>query len=150
MSFRIPPIIQLAIFGGVSWVIAYLTPFLDFEGAWRYCLAALSLSLSAVILALALKAFIQAKTTVNPLEPDDTETLVVIGLYRISRNPMYVGMAAALISLSFLIGNYAAFVGPTIFIWSITQFQIKPEEEALRRKFGPSFDAYASRTRRWV
>ena len=101
-------------------------------------------------LALALGAFIRARTTVNPLAPEEAATLVTTGLYRISRNPMYLAMAAILTGGAFLMGNLSAFVAPILFVWLMTEFQIKPEERALQARFGEAFDAYRIRTRRWI
>lgn len=150
MTLRIPPIIQVLICGALGWGLSRLVPFLAFDGVWQDVAALLFFGAGAVILALAVSAFIRARTTVNPLAPEDAETLVTSGLYRISRNPMYLAMSLVLTGSAFLNGNLAAFAGPLLFVWVMTLFQIKPEERALQAKFGEAFTAYRQRTRRWI
>ena len=112
MTLRIPPIIQMLLCGTLGWGLSWIAPFLAFDGVGRDVAALLFFSAGAVILGLSVNAFIRASTTVNPLAPEDAETLVTSGLYRISRNPMYLAMALVLTGSAFLIGNLAAFAGP--------------------------------------
>lgn len=150
MNLRIPPLVQVLICGAVGWGLSSMMPALAFTGMWRFAPAFLFFLAGAVILILALSAFNRARTTINPLAPEQAEALVTSGLYRISRNPMYLAMAAILTGGAFLIGNFAAFAGPVLFIWVMTEFQIKPEERALDAAFGESFAVYRQRTRRWI
>jgi len=150
MSLRIPPVVQVLICGAFGWGLSSVTPFLAFEGVWHSAAALLFFFAGMAILALALGAFIRARTTVNPLAPERAETLVTTGLYRVSRNPMYLAMAAILTGGAFLMGNLSAFLAPILFVWLMTEFQIKPEERALQARFGEAFDAYRIRTRRWI
>ena len=150
MTLRIPPIIQMLLCGTLGWGLSWIAPFLAFDGVGRDVAALLFFSAGAVILGLSVNAFIRASTTVNPLAPEDAETLVTSGLYRISRNPMYLAMALVLTGSAFLIGNLASFAGPLLFLWVMTVFQIKPEERALQAKFGEAFTVYRQRTRRWI
>ncbi|WP_371398375.1 isoprenylcysteine carboxylmethyltransferase family protein [Fretibacter rubidus] len=90
------------------------------------------------------------KTTVNPFKPEKTSTVVNGGPYRISRNPMYLGMLLVLISTAFLWPNYLAFPIIIGFVAYMTAFQIKPEEVALLAQFGPEYQKYMTRVRRWI
>lgn len=150
MILRIPPVIQGLISGAIGWGLSWLTPFLSFDGLWRTAAGLLFFSAGVGILVLSAGAFLRARTTVNPVAPEEAETLVTSGLYRISRNPMYLGMALILTGGAFMIGNLAAFTGPLLFVWVITLFQIKPEERALKAKFGEAYTAYCQHTRRWI
>ena len=134
----------------ISWGTSCLAPFLAFSGSWRLAFAGLFLAIGAIILVLAVRAFVRVRTTVNPLSPEEADTLVTNGLYRLSRNPMYLAMACLLVGVAFLIGNLAAFIGPVLFVCVMTELQIKPEERALHSKFGEAFLAYCRRTRRWI
>ena len=150
MSLRIPPVIQFLISGLLMWGITMLLPALDlslrlFEYAGSVLIAA-----GVILLFLALIAFARARTTVNPVEPDQAKTLVTTGLYRISRNPMYLAMALILLGGALRLSNIGAFITPALFVWSITMFQIKPEERALQSIFGEDFTAYRQQTRRWL
>jgi len=150
MSLRIPPVIQFLISGLLMWGITMLLPALDlslrlFEYAGSVLIAA-----GVMLLIVALIAFARARTTVNPVEPEQAKTLVTTGLYRISRNPMYLAMALILLGSALRLSNIGAFITPALFVWSTTMFQIKPEERALQSIFGEDFTAYRQQTRRWL
>jgi protein-S-isoprenylcysteine O-methyltransferase Ste14 len=87
---------------------------------------------------------------VNPLHPEATSSLVITGIYRHTRNPMYVGFAAVLLGWAAYLAAPLALLGPLTFVLYITRFQIIPEERALHAKFGPEFAAYQARVRRWI
>ncbi len=150
MSLRIPPIVQLLVCAVLAWALAKFTPQLAF-GAPFWVYAGYGLVAAGIfLLALALLAFARAGTTVNPLVPEQAETLVTTGLYRFTRNPMYLAMALILIGGALSLSNIAALAAPTIFVSAMTVLQIKPEERALQSVFGDAFTAYRERTRRWL
>lgn len=95
-------------------------------------------------------AFHKAKTTINPLKPDQSCEVVTEGIYRYSRNPMYLGMLLGLIGMVFYFGEASTLLGVIFFICYITAFQIKPEEKVLREKFGEVYVCYENQTRRWL
>ena len=104
----------------------------------------------AVILFLALGLFRRAETTVDPRYPSRSDTIVTGGIYRVTRNPMYVGMALVLLAIAIATGDVLNLLVLAFFLWFITRFQIRPEEEALRAKFGEAYDSYTRRVRRWL
>ena len=95
-------------------------------------------------------SFRAASTTVNPLQPDQASALVTSGVYRITRNPMYIGLATVLIGWSTFLGAPLGLVGVVGFMAYIQHFQIIPEEQALVRLFGAEFEAYQASARRWL
>ena len=95
-------------------------------------------------------AFRASRTTINPLKPERSSSLVVGGIYRITRNPMYVGMAFLLLAWAVHLSAWLSFTGILAFVLYITRFQIRPEERALQRIFGEAFNAYCARVRRWL
>jgi protein-S-isoprenylcysteine O-methyltransferase Ste14 len=99
---------------------------------------------------LGLLAFRAARTTINPMAPQRTRALVTGGVYRITRNPMYVGMALLLSAWAVALGSMWALAGPLGFMLFITRFQIRPEEQALHALFGETYAAYCRRVRRWL
>jgi len=92
----------------------------------------------------------QACTTPNPFTPHATDRLVTTGIYRYSRNPIYLGMLCCLLGWAVWLAHLLslAFVG--LFAAYLMRFQIQPEERALRQKFGHAYDAYARDVRRWL
>ena len=113
------------------------------------------ISLFLVILGLAIflsaiKSFRRQKTTVNPLEPRQASSLVTSGIFKFSRNPMYLGMLIVLLSISFKFNLIGGIITSLFFYVFITKFQIIPEEVAMNELFGDQFIDYSKRTRRWL
>ena len=96
-----------------------------------------------------LLAFRAARTTVNPLKPEAASALVQSGVYRVSRNPMYVGFALLLLAWCLYLGSLLSFIGVLSFVFFIDRFQVLPEERAMHSLFGTEFDDYAKKVRRW-
>ena len=90
------------------------------------------------------------KTTVSPVTPKNASALVSTGIYRYTRNPMYLGMLMLIIAIGLWIGNLMIIPASALFVWYITAYQIIPEEEALREKFGQAYDEYCNQVRRWI
>ena len=145
-----PPLIALLI-GFCIWLSAQMAP-----SDWT--LDSDVLTILAIMIGLAgfaldgvsILGFLQARTTINPLTPKATERLVTSGFYRVSRNPMYLGMALLLTAWCCWIGFMPGLIWLPPFVWLITVLQIKPEEAALEAKFGEAFLAYKAKVRRWI
>ncbi len=84
------------------------------------------------------------------MKPEAASSLVSTGIYRLSRNPMYVGLVFLLLALLVYLASALSIIGVLVFVLYINAFQIKPEERALMRKFGADFAEYKSRVRRWL
>lgn len=95
-------------------------------------------------------AFKKAKTTVNPLKPNESSYLVTSGVYRFSRNPMYLGMLVFLLMWAVFLASYLSLLGLVFFVCYITYFQIKPEELAMQALFSDEYREYCQRVRRWL
>ena len=94
--------------------------------------------------------FRSSGTTVDPLRPARASGLVTGGPNAVSRNPMYVGMAGALVAHALLRGGWGTLLPVAAFVGVIDRVQIRPEEAALRELFGEEYDAYCGRVRRWL
>lgn len=113
--------------------------------------AAAALVLGGLLLAMVgVLQFRQSRTTVNPMSPHKASAVVTSGLYRVSRNPMYLGMAIALLGVAAWGSTLAGYLLVLGFCWYLTRFQIIPEEKALLATFGQEFAQYVARVRRWV
>jgi protein-S-isoprenylcysteine O-methyltransferase Ste14 len=150
LELRVPPLLVWVVFAGAMLGVARLVPTLTFKvtGAFAFALALAVLG-GAVALA-GVFAFRRARTTVNPLAPSAAGSVVSGGIYRATRNPMYLGFLMALAGWAAHLSNAAAALLLPAFVAYMTRFQIKPEERALAAKFGPQFTQYMSRVRRWV
>lgn len=144
-----PPLVALALAGGM-WGLARVAPSLGLDFAIRVpvavavALAGLAFDFSGLL------AFLRQKTTVNPLKPERATSLVTGGVYRFTRNPMYVGMLLFLLAWGVYLDCLPAFAGPVLFVLYMNRFQIGPEERVLREKFGAPFEAYMGEVRRWL
>jgi len=85
-----------------------------------------------------------------PFTPDQSSTLVSTGIYRYSRNPMYLGFLLALAGWCVYLANWASMLLLPLFIVYMNRFQIAPEERALHRHFGQPFTNYTQAVRRWI
>ena len=146
MKLKIPPPLQAMIFGFIMWAINRWSGFGQAECALPIIIAAAGL---AIIIMAALN-FKAAKTTVNPLKPSEASSLVIVGVFKISRNPMYLGMLIILVAWALYLGNFISVAVLPVFVLYITNFQIKPEEEALVEIFGNEYKEYCSSVRRWI
>ncbi|MDE3272826.1 methyltransferase family protein [Pseudoalteromonas sp. G4] len=95
-------------------------------------------------------SFRKASTTVNPLKPETATCLVTSGIFQYTRNPMYLGMAVAILGFAILLGSWLSLLGVLVFVLFIERFQIKPEEAALTECFGDQFTRYKTNVRRWL
>ncbi|PJG84148.1 methyltransferase family protein [Caviibacterium pharyngocola] len=102
------------------------------------------------IAAISLWQFHVVKTTVHPLQLEKTSVLVTNGIYRISRNPMYLSLLLLLISWCLYLGSLGGLLGVILFVFIINELHIKPEEKVLTEYFGNQYREYQRKVRRWV
>ncbi|WP_370427161.1 isoprenylcysteine carboxylmethyltransferase family protein [Actinobacillus pleuropneumoniae] len=110
----------------------------------------LFLLLSAIVGLMSVYAFFKVKTAFTPLDPTQTNKLVVQGIYRVSRNPMYLSLVLALIAWGIWLNSYFAILVIAGFMWYVDRFQIIPEERVLVQKFGKDFTDYQTKVRKWL
>ena len=150
LDLRVPPPIVGLLLAAGMWVTSRATPLVAVPANVRFVVAALLFAIGCTFALGGVIAFNRARTTVNPLKPETTSTLVSDGVYRITRNPMYVGFLVMLVAWAALLSSAWALVGPVVFALYITRFQIVPEEKALHALFGEPFASYRARVRRWL
>ena len=117
---------------------------------YRTLFSILILSIGILVIINPVVKFIKSKTTVNPVEFKNVEKLVTSGIYKYSRNPMYLGMIMIIISTTVYYLNFYSLLTPFIFYFWINRFQIKREEVFLEEKFGQEYLSYKTKTRRWI
>jgi protein-S-isoprenylcysteine O-methyltransferase Ste14 len=136
----------LALFLGLAWAQSRVLPVLDAGPVGRTLGAALILS-GLVVMALAIMQFRRHRTTVLPRETP--VAMIQTGIYRRSRNPIYLA-DAMILSGAALRWDAGGLILVPLFMAIIRHRFIRGEEAGLRAAFGPAFDAYAARTRRWL
>jgi protein-S-isoprenylcysteine O-methyltransferase Ste14 len=144
-----PPVVALLIAAGM-YLISRVTSSISLLFAWRACAAAVMVLVGVALAISGSAAFKRNDTNINPLHPERTSSLVVSGVFRFTRNPMYLGLLVNLLGLSVLFGSAFALLGPLCFFLYIARFQIAPEEKMLRAKFGEAYSDYVSKVRRWL
>lgn len=150
LELKIPPLALLCLFAVVMWFAAMLFSALAITWPWHHALA-ISISGVGILFVLAGGyAFRKAKTTVNPTQPTATSSIVTSGIYRISRNPMYVGFLLVLTGLAVFLSHVLPLLFLPAFVLYMNRFQISPEERVLLAKFGADYESYKQAVRRWL
>ena len=106
--------------------------------------------IALITLIAALLTFRRHQTTMNPLDPSQTQSIVTAGIYSYTRNPMYVSMFIVLLGWGLFLGQLSAVFGLILYLVAITRLQIVPEERILAEKFGKPFAQYRETTNRWI
>ena len=148
METKIPPPIVTLIFGLAIYLSRTIFP--EIEIQYSSFFGMVLLLLGFFILISAVKLFRNDKTTVNPLSPEQATKLVTNGIFKLSRNPMYLGMAVILASVAVFFNIIGGIIFMALFSLYITKFQIIPEEKAMKELFAQDFEQYMQATRRWI
>ena len=150
LEHKIPPPVVALLVLPVMWLLSTALPRVEVSSQLRVavavCIALAGLGFSSA----GALAFRRAKTTVNPLRPEQATALVTSGVYRVTRNPMYVGLLLGLLAWAVVLSSPLSLAGPVAFIAYINRFQIDAEERVLVAKFGADYASYRSRVRRWL
>lgn len=149
MELKVPPALVFLCFGLMMYLLAEFLPIGYFDFYGRMLLTKILAVMGIVIALLALFQFKMAKTTIDPTKPDKVSNLVVGGIFKFSRNPMYLALLLILLALGVFLGNAFNTLVAAGFVGYMNQFQIIPEERILLDKFGRSFKDYCILTRRW-
>lgn len=150
LELRVPPLALVVVAAALMALLAWLFPRPALVFPAPYALGGALVGLGAVIAIAGVLAFRRARTTVNPMTPGSSSSIVSTGIYRLTRNPMYLGFLLALAGWGAMLGNLLGLLPLAAFVAWMNRFQIAPEERALREKFGADFEDYMHRVRRWV
>lgn len=148
-NLKIPPVLQFAacallmrLLADVPWAALQWPS----AGVWALLPAAAGLAVGAAGVA----ALRQAQTTINPIYLDKASRLVCSGVYRFTRNPMYLGLALILAAWALWLGHALSWLGLPLFVTAMNRFQIRHEERILAQKFGRAYLNYCRAVRRWI
>ena len=150
LNLKVPPLALVLLVGAAMWIVTWTVPAFGFTFPARHLFAMAAVTAGTAIAGMGFVSFRRAKTTVNPMKPDSSSSLVVSGIYRLTRNPMYLGFLLILIGWAIFLSNALAFLLLPAFVRYMSRFQIEPEEQALTSLFGQAFLSYRSRVRRWM
>ena len=149
LELKVPPLALVFLFGALMWLVSDYSLF-TIALPWRSTFALIFCTVGSAIVLVGVMTFRRMKTTVNPLTPDATTTMVTSGIYRVTRNPMYLGFFLILAGWAIYLSNLLAFAFLPLFVWYMNRFQILPEERALASKFSEVFTRYKRSVRRWL
>ena len=144
-----PPIITLLVFTGM-YVLSRFVPLGRIDLPALTYVGFLLMAAGIAIDLIGAIQFRRARTTINPLKPQNSTAIVKTGLYRISRNPMYLGMLIVLTGVAFILKTVVAFLLLPLFVLQINRLQIIPEETILAKKFPVEYPDYKKSVRRWL
>ena len=147
---KIPPPFIAIFFGLLMWLISLKLPLRQIDFAGSFYIACMLIAIGLYLDINSFFNFRKSNTTINPLSPEKASKLVVKGFYRVTRNPMYLGMLLILTGVAMFFGNLSSFLVLPLFVLVINILQIKPEEEALTKLFGIEYEVYMSSVRRWL
>ena len=150
LELKIPPLVLTVLVAGAMWLLARFTPGLHIavplKSLWciAFAGAAAAIALAAVL------SFRAAHTTVDPTRPDSSSHIVSTGVYRWSRNPMYLSFLLGLAAWAVYLSQLLPMTLLPLFVLYLNRFQIVPEERALCRKFAADYVHYMASVRRWL
>jgi protein-S-isoprenylcysteine O-methyltransferase Ste14 len=150
LELRFPPTLVGITVAATMWVFASFRPIWPPSSSVRLLAGIILLAIGIAIAQSGVISLRRAQTTVNPLMPETSSTLVSSGIFARTRNPMYLGMLIALLAWGVYLPSALALLGSVAFFFYITRFQIIPEERALHSLFGSAFSKYSQRVHRWL
>ncbi len=150
LEVKVPPPIAASLIAVSTTSAVSLVGTIYFPSPMRFAVGGVFALLGFAVVVQGMLSFRRAKTTINPVKPDAASAIVTDGVYRFTRNPMYVGLTCILIGWAVLLTVPWAFLGPVLFVLYLTRFQIIPEERILSAKFGREYEEYRARVRRWL
>jgi len=149
LELKIPPPVVALVFGLLMWLVSSVAGAADVSFGNRIGVAVVVALVGVAFGFTAMGAFLRAKTTMNPINPNAASSLVTHGVFRVSRNPMYLSLVLYLVAWAAYLSNWLALLLVPVFVLYINRFQIKPEERALSALYGPAYSSYKARVRRW-
>jgi protein-S-isoprenylcysteine O-methyltransferase Ste14 len=150
LELKLPPPFLALLLAAAMWGVSHFEPRFAIPAAVRWSVAAVLALVGATFDILGLLAFRRSRTTVDPFKPHRASVFVASGVYKVTRNPMYLGLLFVLLGWAVFLGSLWPFLAPMIFVPFVNRFQIKPEELAMARLFGESYATYTAKVPRWL
>ncbi len=150
LELKIIPVIQVIIIAAFMYGAAQFLPVSTTLLEYKWLIWGVFIAIGSFFGLAGIVSFYLAKTTVNPEKPEKASTLVTSGIYKVTRNPMYVGLVCFLIAWAAWLGSLYSLVFIVVFVLYMNRFQITPEERALTKLFGQDYQDYCQKVRRWL
>ncbi len=150
LELKIPPPVIAALVAIAMWGVSLITPLLEMFAPYHVPVAIVIVLAGIAFNVTGIVSFHQARTTINPMKPESASSLVRSGIYRVTRNPMYVGFLFVLMAWAAFLSSPLALLDPLAFFLYIDRFQIAPEERVLSSLFDTDYSDYKAKVRRWL
>lgn len=150
LECKIPPAVLFAADAVLMGVIYKYLPILSYSLPLRKQLLWIFFAAGVLIGLAGLAAFWKRRTTIDPHRPEKASAIVRYGIYKFSRNPMYLGLLVILTGIAIYFANLINILLLIGFVLYMNRFQIIPEERAMAKKFGDDFSDYKKSVRRWI
>src|SRR6266851_192471 len=148
LELRVPPPVLALCLAFLMWFASSLVPPVVVPFGVRVGAALALVAIGQSISISGMVSFRRAKTTMNPIKPGAASSLVSSGVYRFTRNPMYLGLSVTLLGWAMFLSNPLALLAVPLFVLYINRLQINPEERVLSSLFGAEYAAYKEKVRR--
>jgi len=150
LELKIPPVPLMLAFAILMWFLSAIFPDIDIPNVIQKSIALIVVGIALFFAFAGVYSFRKAKTTVDPRKPNTTSSLVTSGIYRWTRNPMYVGFLFVLLAWGIYLSNLWSLVLSIGYVFYMNRFQIQPEEKVLEKLFGKEYLRYKQQARRWL
>jgi protein-S-isoprenylcysteine O-methyltransferase Ste14 len=150
LESKVPPPVVMLLLAGAMKVVASIAPTLQLPSVTGTAAAAVLFAAGLLVEAAGAVSLLRAGTTFDPTHPQSASVLVVSGMYRLTRNPIYLGDLLLLLGWAVFLESPLALAMTPLFVLYIDRLQIRPEERALSELFGERYDEYRARVRRWL
>lgn len=150
LETKVPPPAVALVSAAIVWGISRFAPYVVLPSVIRLAVPLALVVVGVAVGAAGVLSFHRARTTVHPARPEKASSLVSTGIYRFTRNPMYLGLLAILVAWAVFLSSAWALLGAAGFVLYMSRFQIAPEERALSKLFGSEYASYKSSVPRWL
>lgn len=150
LELKVPPVAVWFVFALLVWMVSQVLPLVRLAFFGHQGLAVLLFVAGGIIALMGVLEFRRAQTTVNPMQPHQASCVVDTGIFKLTRNPMYLGLAVSLLGVAAWWSTFGGYLLVPLFCLYLTRFQIIPEERALLKLFGAPCADYMHRVRRWL
>jgi protein-S-isoprenylcysteine O-methyltransferase Ste14 len=150
LELKVPPPVVVLFIAMLMWLVTWAVPQIGFAFPGYVVIVAALALVGTITIVLGVASFRRVKTTLNPMKPEASTSLVTSGVYKFTRNPMYLGLLLILAGWAIFLSNLLAFLLLPAFVFYMNRFHIEPEERALRSMFPEEFVDYECRVRRWL
>ncbi|QKJ23540.1 methyltransferase family protein [Poseidonibacter lekithochrous] len=150
LELKIPPAAVMLFFMVLMYFISSVFSSLNIDFMFQMFLSIETAVSGFVLIVAASYVFNEKGTSINPMKPESASSLVTNGIYKFTRNPMYLGIAVILFAWLIFLGNVLNIINIVLFILYMNRYQIIPEERALEKKFGDDYLSYRTKVKRWL